>query len=92
MKVTIEGTVHELIEPDRMTNHEIMAIEKETGQPVSEWARMSMGVITGMVWATLRRDNPKLKYRDVSFTMEDIEEEDADEEGEEEGKDEEVAS
>lgn len=89
MKVTIDGKEHEVLDPDKLTNQEIMAIEKETGEPFTQWEQMSMGVMTGLVWASLRRETPELRYKDVSFTMADITDQDEEEqkaEAEEAGK------
>jgi hypothetical protein len=95
MRVNIDGKTHELLDADELTNVEVMAIEEKTGQPISAWKSGSMAVITGIVWATLKRENPVLKYEHVNFRISDleVEDEEADEaEAEDKGKESEAVS
>lgn len=72
MKIKYNDEEVPLLSEDELTNVEIMLIEQQTGEPVAAWRRGTMAVTTGLVWVTLKRQIPELKYKDVSFKMSDL--------------------
>lgn len=87
MKVKVDGKEYAVLGEDELTNAEVIAIEKATGDVITTWAQGSMSLITGLVWVTIKRENPQLKFQDVVFSMADLTVDEADEEEEEVGKD-----
>jgi hypothetical protein len=63
-------------EPGSMTNSEAMAIEKVMGKTFDQWMKDltagSMYATTALVWHLQRRENPGLRFDDVTFTLGDF--------------------
>ncbi len=58
---------------DKWRNDEIMAVERELGCSMAEFAdqlnRGYMSAVTAAIWIYKRRENPKLRFAEVRFTM-----------------------
>ena len=87
MKVIVNGETYQLDAKDDLTNVEVMAIEKAIGVPAGQWVNGSMNVVTGMVWITMRRENPNIKFADVVFKLADVTPDEDDETDEGKGED-----
>jgi len=87
VKVIVNGETYQLDAKDDLTNVEVMAIEKAIGVPAGQWVNGSMNVVTGMVWITMRRENPNIKFADVVFKLADVTPDEDDETDEGKGED-----
>ena len=72
MKITVQGVTHEFDLED-FTNVEAMAIERALSMSFGDFgqalANGSASALTGLVWVIQKRDNPSLRFGDVSFTF-----------------------
>lgn len=61
------------ISPKDILNVEAIAIKKKIGKDFADWmeslGRMDAESITALVWIARKRQEPTLKYEDVSFAL-----------------------
>lgn len=87
---TVDGTEFEMIDA-KMTFAEARAVEKVTGisfQQITtdEHARQSLDVVQALIWVSMKRQQPDLKFSDLDDLAIDSIEWSADEEAEEEAR------
>lgn len=75
MRYKIDGVERNLDE-NTLSNREVMDIEARCNCTYGDWVdllrRNSMLAITALVWIGLRREQPDLKFSDVTFTMGEV--------------------
>jgi hypothetical protein len=63
-------------ELDSVSNEEGIAIENAMGMTFGKWAASlaegSISSLTALVWLFQRRENPALRFNDVSFTIGEV--------------------
>ena len=73
--ITIQGKTYDL-DPGSFTNKEGMDIERVCDMTFDQWntqlAEGSMLAMTALVWVLQKRDNPTLRFSDVTFTVSDL--------------------
>lgn len=74
-KVTVNGTVIE-VDPADFDRFEWRELKAAVGMTQMELfaavAELDLDAIAGMVWVTLRRDNPDLVFDDVNLRLSDL--------------------
>jgi hypothetical protein len=72
LRFEVDQTTYE-IDPASILNTEAIAVQKVTGYGYDEWlGKCDDGdpqAVTAMVWVAMKRQNPELRYSDVSFPM-----------------------
>jgi len=72
MKITVEGVEYDY-DPDTLRNDEAMAIEAALGVTFKQWSDQlsagSVAALTALVWTVRKREEPALRFNDVTFAF-----------------------
>lgn len=75
MKILING-IEVKMDPRELSNWDLIAIQKACGLRMKELAdglsSMDMEALTALLWSSRRKDEPALRYQDVTFLLGDM--------------------
>lgn len=71
----LDGRKFDLVSPDKLTNVEVIAIEKVTGLGLKAFmggiVEDDMSAVTGWAWVSAKRTEPSIRYSEVEFSITD---------------------